>query len=138
MPVGPKLLQLVTDEFDALLECDILAHVFPLLLPLQPLARRFVLEVLELRSGFLTVTSRMVVFENYYTVSDCYWTSTTHAADTTLAWAICSHDSCVHAIAKPDLRHSLAVRWRLHRRTPRHPAYVATSDSTAQPRITTA
>ena len=78
-----------------------------------------------------------VVFENY-TVSDCYWTLTTDAADTTLAWAICSRDFGVYDIAKSDLRYLLAVRQRIQRRTPRYPAYVATSASTAQPRITAA
>ena len=50
-----------------------------------------------------------VVFENYI-VSDYYWTSTTDAADTTLAWAIYSCDFGVYDIAKSDLRYSLAVR----------------------------
>lgn len=52
VPVGPKLLQFVKGEFDALLECN-LAHGFPLVLPLQPLARRFVLEILEAAVGVL-------------------------------------------------------------------------------------
>ena len=50
-----------------------------------------------------------VVFENYI-VSDYYWTSTTDAADTALAWAIYSCDFGVYDIAKSDLRYSLAVR----------------------------
>ena len=62
-----------------------------------------------------------VVFENY-TVSDYYWNSTTDAADTTLSWSIYSCDFGVCNIAKSDLRYLLAVRQRIQRRTPRHPA----------------
>ena len=53
-------------------------------------------------------------------------------------WAICSCDFGVCDIAKSDLRDSIAVRWQAQRRTAHQPAYVATTDSTAHPRITAA
>lgn len=60
------------------------------------------------------------------------------ASDMTPAWTIYSCGFSFYDIAKSDLRYSIAVRWQARRRTARQPAYVATSDSTAHPRITAA
>ena len=84
-----------------------------------------------------SATLGSIVSENY-TVSDYCWTSTIDADDTALAQAIYICDFGVCDIAKSGPRYLLAVRWRIQPRTPRHPAYVATSDRTAQPRITAA
>jgi hypothetical protein len=69
------------------------------------------------------------------------FSKTGFAFSPTVADAVGS-DVGFYDIARSDLRCSLEVRQplgqRAQRRTPRHPAYVATSDSTAQPRITAA
>jgi hypothetical protein len=50
-----------------------------------------------------------VIFGNFI-VADYYWTSTTDAVDTSLAWTLYSCDFGVYDLSKADIRYSLAVR----------------------------
>jgi hypothetical protein len=54
-------------------------------------------------------TTGPVIFSNFM-VSDYYWTSSTDAADISMAWTLYSCDFGVYNIAKTDVRYTLAVR----------------------------